>query len=1309
MRIFFLHIILILLPAICFGQLTQHFVNFAGIEYYQSPTTDTSFTNRILGMSQSSEHDGDGMLMSFHVNKCTNPSACIGFLNNQGASFIYGHKPAQDLQSYYKVAEALISIPKGIPDNLKSKIQFVVFGQSYVQFPTCTFNSGQMTKHPTGGVQFTLGVSENAEPIYNAYVKIECTTPMSLILIQNSDSLMNGAPILVSSLKLTGQFYPLVPPEVKPPTTEPGTEVPPVTEPPDEPEEPQKNPVPPSQERTECPGSVINMDNLSFGEKIPVVGTPFSLVYSSEYAKQFATRYRNVSRESSFNPEGWSISHVHYYNSQEDRLFLGTGVSIVKESVSLGGGLRMVTHDDEVYIFDQNGKHIQTKGSLTGYVKYEMTYNSGGRLVAITDSYALVTAFNRNANNRLISIVGPYGQTTTIQGGGILMIGHVINPNNEKHRIWYHPQSELMSDFLTPGGKHTKIEYGLYGRLTNTINRRSSNSYRGLYLPQSTEIVANIAGKFLYLKNQFDQDGNYIRRINRHSGRSSVYTERPDGTSIQDLESKRTEIQNADDLRFGSAVKTPSRIIEKISGVTRTTEMKHIAIGLGSDPFLYSQLKAKKTINGNEWITLFDRSSGLFSYSSPEGVNSYKKIDSKENIVEMGLSHDTPWSFEYDQNGRLKKSYQGARHLTEYQYDVRGNLSEVKNSLGHRTLYSYDLLERVVGISRNGYLTTYEYNPDGYLTGVTPADRPKHIFDYESIGFLRSYQPPTLANEMATRTFYGYGAGGGLLEILAPPNKEPIMFAYDLNNQRLRRIQMGNVSQSYQYFPESDNVKEVVSFDGIKSRFDYFGSRVSAEKQESPTLYSTITFDFNNNFLPIKRRISADFLPKRSEIIVGYNKDGQIQKIGDLEISYLSGTGRVGQTKLQNIVDTYTYDNYGNILSYKAEVNNPEAGALQIYSYSFERDTEGRIVKKVETVGEFTNIYEYKFDVLGRLASVSKDGVLHQEFEYDGNGNRIRIKRSNLTVLATYDNQDRLIAFGNNHYEYSSSGELLSRSIGILPKELFNFDSFGSLKAYQNSSGKKIKYMLDAQQRPVEVISESTTRKRIFEDKLRLAMEYREETRKAQEFIYALSINSPDYMLTDGIKYRFIKDHLGSPRLIIRADNGEIVQKISYDVWGNILEDTNRDFQPFGFAGGIIEKNMNMLKFGARYYDPVIGRWISKDPILFDGGDSNLYGYVLGDPINFFDPSGHRYNITIPARPTNYGHRVGPPDDQGPLDPGDFCSWDSRYCPEKPFGSTEAKPKKESDVPLAHCLINPKECDGKKYDEGKNKNQCPRE
>ena len=71
---------------------------------------------------------------------------------------------------------------------------------------------------------------------------------------------------------------------------------------------------------------------------------------------------------------------------------------------------------------------------------------------------------------------------------------------------------------------------------------------------------------------------------------------------------------------------------------------------------------------------------------------------------------------------------------------------------------------------------------------------------------------------------------------------------------------------------------------------------------------------------------------------------------------------------------------------------------------------------------------------------------------------------------------------------------------------------------------------------------------------------------------------------------------------------------------------------PFGhgFAGGLHDEDTKLIHFGYREYDPYTGKWRAKDPILFAGGDSNLYGYVLNDPVNLVDPSGE-FAITIPV------------------------------------------------------------------------------
>jgi RHS repeat-associated protein len=114
----------------------------------------------------------------------------------------------------------------------------------------------------------------------------------------------------------------------------------------------------------------------------------------------------------------------------------------------------------------------------------------------------------------------------------------------------------------------------------------------------------------------------------------------------------------------------------------------------------------------------------------------------------------------------------------------------------------------------------------------------------------------------------------------------------------------------------------------------------------------------------------------------------------------------------------------------------------------------------------------------------------------------------------------------------------------------------------------------------------------------------------------------PISMTQDTQTYYLHYDQVGSLRVVTDA-NHNIVKEITYDTFGNILQDTNQNLNiPFGFAGGLQDQDTNLVHFGYREYDPQTGKWTAKDPIDFEGGDANLYGYVESNPVNFVDPEG---------------------------------------------------------------------------------------
>jgi RHS repeat-associated protein len=144
----------------------------------------------------------------------------------------------------------------------------------------------------------------------------------------------------------------------------------------------------------------------------------------------------------------------------------------------------------------------------------------------------------------------------------------------------------------------------------------------------------------------------------------------------------------------------------------------------------------------------------------------------------------------------------------------------------------------------------------------------------------------------------------------------------------------------------------------------------------------------------------------------------------------------------------------------------------------------------------------------------------------------------------------------------------------------------------------------------------------LYQDALRPIAEIDSDGTFSQ-FIYTDAAESaPDFILRGGVPLRVVKDYLGSVRLVVNAQSGEIAQELEYDEFGNVTNDTTPGFQPFGFAGGLYDPDTHLVRFGARDYDAITGRWVAKDPLGFGGGDTNLYAYCHGDPVNLVDQNG---------------------------------------------------------------------------------------
>jgi RHS repeat-associated protein len=189
----------------------------------------------------------------------------------------------------------------------------------------------------------------------------------------------------------------------------------------------------------------------------------------------------------------------------------------------------------------------------------------------------------------------------------------------------------------------------------------------------------------------------------------------------------------------------------------------------------------------------------------------------------------------------------------------------------------------------------------------------------------------------------------------------------------------------------------------------------------------------------------------------------------------------------------------------------------------------------------------------------------------------------------------------------------------------YRFDALGNLRGVTRADGMKIEYLIDAANRRVgRKVNGKLVQGFLYQDQLRAVAELDGDNNIVSRFIYGSQVNVPEAMEKGGKTYRILTDELGSPRLVIDVASGKTVQRMDYDEFGNVLQDTNPGFQPFGFSGGLYDPDTQLASLGARDYDSFMGRWLTKDPLRFAGHQTNLYEYVGNDPVNRRDPTGTR-------------------------------------------------------------------------------------
>jgi RHS repeat-associated protein len=546
-----------------------------------------------------------------------------------------------------------------------------------------------------------------------------------------------------------------------------------------------------------------------------------------------------------------------------------------------------------------------------------------------------------------------------------------------------------------------------------------------------------------------------------------------------------------------------------------------------------------------------------------------------------------------------------------YTYGTDGLLQSVTDALSRTTSISRDAAGRITSRTFPGGTTvSYGWDGTGQLATITPPGRPEHSFTYTLHGQLQSVTPPEVAGTGPVVLSYNDDLQP---QTASRPGNEEITFDQDAHGRvdTIEYVENGVPTAAFTYtYSVADRVASITGPGSQVLSYNYLGDLLEIETWSGP-VSGEVSWTYDNSL-----RAQSETVDGGATISFTYDDDDYITSAGDYNIARSAANALPETGSIGVLTDSWTYNTFGEVDTYTATAN-----AVTLYAADYTRDALGRITQKIETIGGVTDTYGYSYDMLSQLEEVQKNSVVVESYTYDENGNRLSGTVGGVTSNGTYDDQDRLVDYGDADYLYTPAGRLESRTDPGPLVTAYDYDVAGNLLAVTLPDASVVTYGLDGLDRRIERVVNGTTTLRLIYDGLQPVAELDDMNNLISQFVYVGS-HVPAYMIRGGVKYRLITDQIGSVRLVTDTATGTIAQRIDYDSFGNVLADTNPGFQPFGFAGGLYDPHTGLLRFGSRDYDPITSRWTAKDPSGFAGGDTNLYRYVNNQPVNLIDVAG---------------------------------------------------------------------------------------
>jgi RHS repeat-associated protein len=869
----------------------------------------------------------------------------------------------------------------------------------------------------------------------------------------------------------------------------------------------------------------------------------------------------------------------------------------------------------QVYQFDASGRHLFTRNASTGDTLYAFGHDSAGRLVTVRDAHANVTTIERSPTTGVATaVVAPFGQRTTLETDGAGYLSRVLDPAGNAVRL-FSKLNGLLDSMVTPRGHAYRFAYDGVGRLisdqdpaggSQSLTRTKSDT--GYSIAVTTEM-----GRTTRYKVDRLPGGDERRETVAPTGLGTVTTRRRSGETVRTTpDGTAVTITQAADPRYGIQAPYLGRVMVRLpSGDSSVvTTSRSASLANANDPVSLRGALETVTVNGHAFTTRDTLLAGAIrtTATTPEGRQMLLRSDSLGRVRMARTGGLDSVIYRYDILGRLDRVQSGGR-ISSLTYDTRGRLATSTDPLGRSDSLFYDSADRLTRrVLRGGREILFAYDSSGNLTAITPPDRTVHGFGFTPVNLTGRYTPPNVGLTTPATT-YSYNVARQLTRVTRP-DSVAIEFDYDTPG-RLGAITFDRGQLVLGYSTATGNLTSINAPGGNTLAYNYDGL-LPTRVTWGGTVQGSVEIGYNSTF-----RVDSVKVNGANGVEFVYDRDGLLKVAGALGLKRHVQHGLVERDSIGTVKGAWSYNSHGALGAYTAM-----SGATTLFQSAVIRDSLDRITRLMETVQGATRISAFSYDSAGRLQEVDRDGAVTATYEYDQNGNRMRLTTPGGVLTGTYDAQDRLTTYGNASYTYGSNGELKSKT-DAAGTTSYTYDALGNLTAATLNDGTEITYVIDGQNRRVgKRVNGVLAQGFLYQGQINPVAELDGSQQVVSRFVYGTRPNVPEYMIKDNLTYRLVLDHLGSVRLVVNTADGAVAQHLEYDEFGRVTMNTAPGFQPFGYAGGLTDSHTGLVRFGSRDYDPGLGRWTAKDPIQFSGGDANLYTYAGNDPIGRIDVTG---------------------------------------------------------------------------------------